>query len=82
MDFNRDKVDEMTLALLYLVTFEREEERGAWAWKGFDWETLDRLHEKGLISNPKSKAKSLFITEAGFKAAEALFWQHFAPQEG
>ncbi len=24
------------------------------AWKGFDWETMNRLHEKGYISNPKS----------------------------
>ncbi len=45
----------MTLALLYLVTSTGE--FGARAWKGFDWDTMNRLHEKGYISNPKSKAK-------------------------
>jgi len=57
MDIDKDKVDELTLALLYLVTWERQEGLGARVWKGFDWETMDRLHEKGLISDPKSKAK-------------------------
>jgi hypothetical protein len=29
------------------------------AWKGHDWEVLDRLHAAGYISDPKNKAKSL-----------------------
>jgi Domain of unknown function (DUF6429) len=32
------------------------------AWKGFDWETLDRLYEKGWIENPRSKAKSVVVS--------------------
>ncbi len=31
------KVDEFILALLYLVTHERQEGLGARAWKGFGW---------------------------------------------
>jgi len=46
MDYEKEKVDEYTLALLYLVTHEREGGFGARAWKGFDWETMNRLHEK------------------------------------
>ena len=61
MDYDRDIVDEMTLALLYLVTWDRKEGDGARAWKGFDWDTMDRLYEKGLISDPKSKAKSVVM---------------------
>ena len=50
----------MTLALLYLVMHGKEgEER---AWKGFDWETMNRLHEKGYFSDPRSKAKSVLMT--------------------
>lgn len=52
MDYGKDKVDEFTLALLYLVTHGRKKEFGARAWKGFDWETMNRLHEMGLITNP------------------------------
>lgn len=38
MDFDEDKIDEYTLALLYLVTYGRHEGLGARAWKGFDWD--------------------------------------------
>ena len=76
-DFTKSKVDEMTLSLLYLVTWDRQEGYGARAWKGFDWDTMDRLHEKGLISDPKSKAKSVVMDEEGFQKAKELFEKHF-----
>ena len=70
-----NKVDEAVLALLYLNFFD---EHGAIrAWKGFDWDAMDRLHEKGFISDPKSKAKSLIVTEEGQRAAEELFMRYF-----
>ena len=68
MDFNEEKVDEFTLALLYLVVHNRQEGFGARAWKSFDWDTMNRLYEKGLITNPVSKAKSVGLTEEGFIA--------------
>jgi len=75
MEYDKDKVDEMTLALLYLTTFN--DRYGLRAWKGFAWEALDRLHEKGYIDNPKSKAKSVSWSEAGAKLSEELFKKHF-----
>ena len=57
-NFDRDKVDEIVLALMYLTLHDSYR-----AWKGFDWQTLDRLHEKGWIENPISKAKSVVLTE-------------------
>ena len=80
MDYDKDKVDEFTLALLYLVTRERQEGLGARVWKGFDWATMNRLHEKGLISDPKSKAKSVVIGEEGYQKAKDLFWKHFGKE--
>ena len=81
MEYHQDKVDEMTLALLYLVMHMRiEEGSGARAWKSFDWDTMNRLHEKGWIADPKKKAKSVGVTEEGFKKAEALFGKHFGKQ--
>ena len=76
MAYNKDKVDEMTLALLYLVT--EKGKGGARAWKGFGWETMNRLHEKGYISDPKSKAKSVVVSDEGERLAEELFKKHFA----
>ncbi len=34
---------------------------------------MDRLHAKGLIDDPVSKAKSVWLTEDGVKRAEAVF---------
>ena len=75
MDFDKDKVDAMTLALLYLVS--TKDKYGYRAWKGFDWSTMDRLYEKGCISNPKGKAKSIALTENGAKLSAQLFKEYF-----
>lgn len=77
MDYDKDKVDDLTLALLFLVTHDRQEGLGARAWKGFDWDTMGRLYEKGFITNPASKAKSVAMTEDGYKKSEKLFSKHF-----
>ena len=76
MEYDKDKVDEMVLALLYLTMFG--DSYGTRAWKSHDWDALDRLHAKGYISDPKSKAKSVIMTEEGVKRARELFEKHFA----
>lgn len=76
-DYDRDKVDDATLALMWLVMSKERPEFLARAWKGFDWDTLDRLHEKGYIDDPKSKARSVLVTEEGERRAKLLFNQLF-----
>jgi hypothetical protein len=71
-DYDKDKVDEMVLALMYLTLHDEYR-----AWKGFDWDALNRLFEKGMIYNPVGKAKSVMLTDAGLARSEALFKQHF-----
>ena len=73
MEYDKDKVDEAVLALLYLTTHDQ----GRRAWKGMDWEAMNRLHDKGYIGNPKTKAKSVILTEEGKRLSEALFKKHF-----
>ena len=75
--YDKDKVDAYTLALLLLVSHNRKAGHGARAWKGFDWDTMDRLHAKGFITDPKGKAKSVGMTEEGYQQAEALFCKFF-----
>jgi hypothetical protein len=75
MEYDKDKVDDMMLALLFLTTFE--DGPILRAWKGMDWEVSDRLHEKGYIGNPKGKTKSVVLTEAGAKRSEELFEKYF-----
>ena len=76
MGYDHDKVDEMVLALLYLTTSD-EDAWGARSWKSHDWDAMDRLHAKGYISDPKSKAKSVVLSPEGMKRARELFERHF-----
>jgi DNA-binding PadR family transcriptional regulator len=48
------------------------------AWKTFDWDAMNRLHEKGYIFNPVGKAKSVALTEEGLKESEKLFQRLFS----
>jgi Domain of unknown function (DUF6429) len=69
---NHDKIDDAVLALLHLTSFSEgnKEFRVTRAWKGHDWEALNRLHAKGYISDPVGKAKSVMLSEEGQRRAE------------
>lgn len=73
MEYDTEKVDEMVLALLFLTLSDDGR-----AWKGHDWEAMDRLHDKGLIEDPRNKNKSVVLTETGYKECERMFRKHFA----
>jgi hypothetical protein len=66
------KIDEAVLALLSLTLHD-----GVRAWKGFDWGTLGRLHEKGFIEDPVNKNKSVVLTDEGLRESERLFEKLF-----
>jgi hypothetical protein len=75
MEIDEEKVDVAVLALLYLTTFK---DKPRWrAWKGHNWDSLDRLHQKGYISDPVTKEKSILLTEEGVKQSQILFEKHF-----
>jgi hypothetical protein len=73
MEIDTERVDAAVLALLLLGLHDE-----CRVWKSFDWDALDRLHRKGLISDPVSKAKSVLLTEAGQREAERLLEELFA----
>lgn len=72
MNIDTAKIDQTVLALLYLTLHD-----GNRAWKSHDWDAMNRLHEKGLISDPVSKAKSVALTENGLRESERLFESFF-----
>jgi len=74
-----EKIDEVALAMLYFTMFD--ETYCTRAWKGMDWGILDRLHEKGWIDDPKSKAKSVIVTDEGKRLAAEFVRKHFALEE-
>lgn len=72
MNINTDAIDESVLALLYLTVHDHNR-----AWKSFDWDALNRLHERGFLANPVNKAKSVILTDGGLSKSERLFKQRF-----
>jgi uncharacterized protein DUF6429 len=69
MPYDKAKIDEAVLAVLYLTACE---EHGLTrAWKGIDWGASNRLHERGLIDDPRNKNKSVIFTEEGLALARA-----------
>jgi DNA-binding PadR family transcriptional regulator len=73
MELDTDRIDAAVLALLLLGLHD-----GCRVWKTFDWDTMNRLHEKGFISDPVGKAKSVLLTEEGEREAQRLFQAMFA----
>jgi hypothetical protein len=73
LKLDEERIDEAVLALLYLNFYHC-----GVVWKGFDWDAMNRLYEKALISDPVRKAKSIGFSEEGEKRARKIFEQMFA----
>lgn len=76
MEIDKEKIDDAILALLFLSL-----DPDGRSWKSFDWDAMNRLHEKGYISNPISKAKSVVLTDEGIERSEYLFRTLFCKPE-
>ena len=72
MPIDEKRIDEAVLALLYLTM-----DRDGRAWKGFDWNAMNRLHAKGFIENPVNKNKSVLLTDEGMAESKRLFEAFF-----
>ena len=71
MNYDTSKIDQAALALLFVNSWQEGSDENK-AWKSLDWDIGDRLHEKGLISNPVGKAKSVFLTQEGMELAQEV----------
>lgn len=78
MKYDEEKVDEIILALMHLTMFDKTDGAGASSWKGQDWYHMNRLHEKGYISDPKRKTKSIRLSEEAVELSEKLFKKYFS----
>ncbi|AZE89549.1 DUF6429 family protein [Pseudomonas orientalis] len=67
MEYDDKLIEEAMLALLVTFSFDNGN-----AWKGFDFETMNRLHEHGFISNPVNKNKSIWLTAEGLKRGRQI----------
>lgn len=78
----QEKIKELTLLLLWLTSWDeidklRKDKRfkdlgpSYRAWKGYDFETLDKLKKEELI-NFSYRAKSVYLTKEGVVLAKKL----------
>lgn len=65
----QEQITKLTLLLLYLTSWKDNEVQRSW--KGYDFDILNKLEEDGLIAQRK-KARSVYLTEEGIKAAKEL----------
>lgn len=72
MQLDTDRIDDTALAILAITLHD-----GNRVWKGIDWQITDRLFKKGLIHDPKGKAKSLTLTREGLERAETVLRRDF-----
>ena len=73
MEIEEDKIDKTVLALLQLTLHDEFR-----AWKGMDFEVMNRLHEKGYILDPVGKQKSVVLTDQGLSESDKLFKELFS----
>ncbi|QKE72821.1 transposase [Arthrobacter citreus] len=74
----QERIDELTLLLLYLTSFEENAglgETNLRSWKGYPFDTLDKLSNNNLIFS-SNRAKSVYLTESGIEKAKKLMQKY------
>lgn len=66
-EIDDSKIEDAILALLCIFEFDNGR-----SWKRYNFEVMDRLYAQGLITNPRSKAESVFLTAEGKHRGEFL----------
>jgi len=72
MNYDEDKIEELILALLGVFEFENGR-----VWKRYDFAFMEALHAKGLITDPRGRSESVYLTEQGLARAKLLAAKHF-----
>jgi hypothetical protein len=66
--YNIDRAADFVLALMHLDVHDVDR-----AWKGYPWDVLERLFERGLITDPRGKARSVALSGEGLLEAKRQF---------
>ena len=69
-------IKELTLLLMYLNRFTDEKNfktaKDFYAWKGYNFDIINKLDDEDFISQGKYRSKSVYITEKGMEEAKKL----------
>ncbi len=72
MEYDDRLIEDAVLALLAAYSSDQGN-----AWKGFDFEVMNRLHEQGFISDPVNRNKSIWLSAEGLERGRQLADQLF-----
>ncbi|MEY8689516.1 MAG: DUF6429 family protein [Leptothrix sp. (in: b-proteobacteria)] len=72
MPYNQQKIEDTVLALLGAFEFENGR-----VWKRLDFSVMDALAERGMITNPRGRAESVYLTPEGLAKAKELAQKMF-----
>lgn len=70
-----EAVKELTMLLMYLTRFHEKDrfiDVNDMAWKGYDFDIIDKLDDDNFISQGSHRSKSLVITEKGLEFSREL----------
>ncbi len=68
MAFNQERAGDLVLALMQLTLHDERR-----AWKSYDWDIMNDLCERGFISDPRTKAKSVVLTTEGLGRSREMY---------
>jgi hypothetical protein len=61
-------LEQLALALMYSALHDER-----WVWETIPFEITDRLHEQGLIDEPRAHRKSVCLSDVGLERAKAAY---------
>lgn len=76
-------IEELSLMLIYLTRFQDNNEYCRYlenSWKGYDFDTLEKLEQKELLLQPR-KSKCVYLSEEGKKKARRLLDEYNLPDK-
>ena len=76
MAYDQSRIDDAVLALLAAHLFNTNS-----AWKGYEFDVMNRLHDAGYLFNPVGPQKSVQVTEAGMQRGLELARKLFGTSE-
>lgn len=72
----KQAMKELTMALIYLSRFcegeKFSEAKDFYAWKGYDFDVLNRLEDEDFIRQGSRRSKSVYLTDTGKEYARML----------
>ena len=80
MENHQESIHNLTLMLMFLTSWRERPDELRRCWKGYDFEVLDGLADRGLISSTR-RAKSAYLTPEGEQRASQLLIDFGIPFE-